>query len=173
MSLHGRPTGFLFCISTAGCRIFGYQSVEALMRSYFHCFQLCFECDEKIKTAFKKNGHWEDTVLFKRKDGSEFIGQIKLVSFSSGGKDYILNRVLDVQDQKNIQANLLREIQKFEALFQYATMAIMVADKEGNIILSNKLALSLFNYEESEMLQLKVEELIMRFRKTMCTQHKF
>ena len=113
----------------------------------------------------KKTGHWKDNVIFKRNDGSEFLGQVNLVKFSSDGKDYILKRVLDIQEQKNAEADLFQQKMKFEALFQYATMAIMVADQKGNIILSNKFALSLFNYSYDEIKQLKVEDLIpMRFR---------
>jgi PAS domain S-box-containing protein len=41
----------------------------------------------------------------------------------------------------------------------------MVADRDGKIILSNKLALTLFGYEDAELSKMKVEDLIpMRFR---------
>ena len=120
---------------------------------------------EKVSNALKKTGHWNDNVIFKRHDGSEFIGKVNLVKFSSDGKDYILKRVLDIQEQKNAEADLFQQKMKFEALFQYATVAIMVADKKGNIVLSNKYALSLFNYSNDELRQLKVEDLIpMRYR---------
>jgi PAS domain S-box-containing protein len=169
VSVWDAETLSLVYINESGCRIFGYASGEELKRN--HIFQ-CFSGEnpdevlsEKINNALNRNGQWKDNVVFRRNDGSEFLGQVNLVKFSSGGKEYILKRVLDIQDQKNTEANLLRENKKFEALFQYATMAIMVADREGNIILSNKLALSLFGYTDLEFRELKVEDLIpMRFK---------
>jgi PAS domain S-box-containing protein len=169
VSVWDAETLSLVYINESGCRIFGYASGEELKRN--HIFQ-CFSGEnpdevlsEKINNALNRNGQWKDNVVFRRNDGSEFLGQVNLVKFSSGGKEYILKRVLDIQDQKNTEANLLRENKKFEALFQYATMAIMVANKAGNIILSNKLALSLFGYTDLEFRELKVEDLIpMRFK---------
>jgi PAS domain S-box-containing protein len=179
VSVWDAETLSLVYINESGCRIFGYASGEELKRN--HIFQ-CFSGEnpdevlsEKINNALNRNGQWKDNVVFRRNDGSEFLGQVNLVKFSSGGKEYILKRVLDIQDQKNTEANLLRENKKFEALFQYATMAIMVANKAGNIILSNKLALSLFGYTDLEFRELKVEDLIpMRFKENHEShRHKF
>ncbi len=179
VSVWDAETLSLVYINESGCRIFGYASGEELKRKHvFQCFygQNSTEIlSEKVEQALQKTGQWKDNVIFRRNDGTEFLGQVNLVKFSSGGKDYILKRVLDIQDQKNAEANLYQQNMKFEALFQYASMAIMVADKEGNIILSNKLALSLFGYTENELMLLKVEDLIpMRFRENhVAHRHKF
>ncbi len=167
----------LVYINETGCKILGYGSIEELKRNYvFQCFanESSIEANpEKVSDALKKNGHWKDNVLFKRNDGSSFLGQVNLVKFSCDGKDYILKRVLDIQEQKNAESDLFRQKMKFEALFQYASMAIMVADKNGNIILSNKYTLSLFNYSDDEIKQLKVEDLIpMRFRENHVTHRQ-
>lgn len=179
VSVWDAETLALLYINESGCRIFGYASGEELRRNHvFHCFSGENPADtlgERVNTALKENGQWKDNVIFSRKDGTNFFGHVNLVKFSSGGKNYILKRVLDIQDKKIAEANLVQQNMKFEALFQYATMAIMVADKEGNIILSNKLALSLFDYSENEMKQLKVEDLIpMRFRENhVAHRNKF
>ena len=159
----------LVSINDAGCKIFGYDSKEEMI---LHHQFLCFSGDdspqvlkEKIRLALLNVHQWKDSVKFTRKDGTVFIGNVFLVKFTSEGKSYILKRVLDIQDQKNAEANLVNENNKFEALFQYATMAIMVANKDGNIVLCNRMALSLFEYTEDEIRNLKVEDLIpMRFR---------
>jgi PAS domain S-box-containing protein len=169
VSVWDAETLSLLYSNESGHRIFGYASGEELKRHHvFHCFSWENPTEvlsEKVNDALNKDGHWKDNVIFTRKDGTNFFGHVNLVKFSSGGKNYILKRVLDIQDKKIAEANLVQQNMKFEALFQYATMAIMVADKEGNIILSNKLASSLFEYSENEMKLLKVEDLIpMRFR---------
>ncbi len=169
VSVWDAETLSLVYINETGCRILGYTSIEDLKRKFvFQCFANEYSFGaypEKVSNALKKTGHWNDNVIFKRHDGSEFIGKVNLVKFSSDGKDYILKRVLDIQEQKNAEADLFQQKMKFEALFQYATVAIMVADEKGNIVLSNKYALSLFNYSNDELSQLKVEDLIpMRYR---------
>ena len=169
VSVWEEDTLSLVYINVSGCRIFGYESSDDLMKNHsFYCFSRGGAVEtltDEIKASLDQTGQWKDNVNFYRKNGSQFHGRVNLVRFSHLGKNYILKRVLDIQDQKNVSENLLREKKKFEALFQFATMAIMVADREGNIILSNKLALSLFGYEDAELSKMKVEDLIpMRFR---------
>jgi PAS domain S-box-containing protein len=56
---------------------------------------------------------------------------------------------------------LLKEKEKFEALFQYASMGILVADKNGQIILANNFLLGQFGYTKpEELIGKKIEELI-------------
>ncbi len=169
MSVWEEDTLSLVYINESGCRIFGFESGEDLKINHsFYCFSRNGSDErlsDEIKASLDQSGQWKDNAIFYRKDGTRFHGKVNLVRFSCSEKSYILKRVLDIQHQENISANLLREKKKFEALFQFATMAIMVADKDGNIILSNKLALSLFGYEDEELKKLKVEDLIpMRFR---------
>jgi PAS domain S-box-containing protein len=58
---------------------------------------------------------------------------------------------------------LLKEKEKFEALFQYASMGILVANSSGEIILANNFLLSQFGYNSAEeLIGKKVEELIPR-----------
>lgn len=59
---------------------------------------------------------------------------------------------------------LRREKLKFEALFEFATMAIIVANERGEIVMANRFARTLFGYGD-DMLSRKVEDLIpSRFR---------
>ena len=56
---------------------------------------------------------------------------------------------------------LQQEKEKFEALFQYASMGILVANANAEIILVNNFLLSLFGYEkENELIGNKIEHLI-------------
>lgn len=50
--------------------------------------------------------------------------------------------------------------QLFEAIFQYATMGILVTNQEGKIILVNQFAAKEFGYEESELTGKVIETLI-------------
>lgn len=57
--------------------------------------------------------------------------------------------------------NLLKEKEKFEALFQYASMGILVIDAKGEIMLANNFLLLQFGYETpEELIGKNVETLI-------------
>lgn len=56
---------------------------------------------------------------------------------------------------------LTKEKEKFEAMFQYASMGILVIDNKGEIILANNFLLSQFGYQEpAELIGKRVESLI-------------
>jgi PAS domain S-box-containing protein len=64
-----------------------------------------------------------------------------------------------------MDASLLREKQRFEALFDYSTMAILVSDDTGSIVLANRMARQTFGYEPEEFIGRKVEDFMpQRFR---------
>ena len=64
-----------------------------------------------------------------------------------------------------LDATLLREKQRFEALFDYSTMAILVSDETGGIVLANRMARQTFGYEPEEFIGRKVEDFMPeRFR---------
>jgi PAS domain S-box-containing protein len=68
-------------------------------------------------------------------------------------------------DEKEKLSRLMLEQQRFEALFQFSSMAILVAGMQGKIVLANRMALSTFGYSEQEILGLRVEDLMpKRFR---------
>lgn len=57
--------------------------------------------------------------------------------------------------------NKLKENEKFDALFQFASMGIMVADATGEIILANNFLLKQFGYDSAaELVGKKVEQLV-------------
>ncbi len=59
------------------------------------------------------------------------------------------------------QNELLTEKEKFEALFQYASLGILVANQKGEIILANSFLLAQFNYDNAdELIGKKIEVLI-------------
>jgi PAS domain S-box-containing protein len=62
------------------------------------------------------------------------------------------------------QNELLTEKQKFEALFQYASLGILVVNELGEIILANSFLLSQFNYDRAEELIGKKIELLIPSR---------
>lgn len=80
-------------------------------------------------------------------------------------KELAILKVTDVKNSVKTEETLLKEIQKFETLINYASMGILMVNEEGSIILSNPFANKQFEYTGPEMLGKKIEELIpSRFR---------
>jgi PAS domain S-box-containing protein len=159
----------LVYMNPSGCTIFGYET-EAQMHREHNFF--CFVCDGP-KETFKNNlhatldirGQWEDEASLCKKDGTRFPGLVTIVRFAFGGRDYLLTRVINIEDRKKMENRLLRQNQRFEALFQFASTAIMVVNQDGVVILANKHALRVFGYADDSIIGIKVEELIpSRFR---------
>lgn len=75
-------------------------------------------------------------------------------------EQYVLLTFLNLSQGVDTETKLLKEIQKFEALFNYASMGILVADAKGEIILANPFVHQQFGYERNEIVGNKVELLI-------------
>jgi PAS domain S-box-containing protein len=98
--------------------------------------------------------------LFRKREGVVFLGRLDIASFYFEGKTYFLQRIINIDPQRIFSENLFKEIKKFEALFQYATLPIVLLNKLGNIILANKQSIDLFEYSAAEFIALKVEDLM-------------
>ena len=109
----------------------------------------------------QKEGHQSYKLMFTSHSGREFMGKLNLIIFEHKGKKFILQRIIDINELNDAINNIKQEKQKFEALFQFASMAIIVANRQGKIILANTFAKKLFGYGD-EMIGEKVEILIPR-----------
>jgi PAS domain S-box-containing protein len=148
---------------------FGYIHRDDFKRDYsffgFRKHVLNPEITQLLMNTIIRNGHWTEEVLLQKKDGEAYLGRLDIASFIFEGKTYFLQRIINIDPQRVFSENLFREIKKFEALFQYATLPILLLNKQGSIILANKQAIDLFEYSTTEIVSLRVEDLIpSRFR---------
>jgi PAS domain S-box-containing protein len=118
-----------------------------------------------ILKELKESGEWGQDFHFKDGKGAGFLGKLLLNRFENEGKTYILQRIINIEELSSAIQGIKEEKQRFEALFQFATMAIIVAESNGKITMANKFAKALFGYED-DIFSLVVEDLIpRRFRK--------
>ncbi|MFZ9661512.1 MAG: ATP-binding protein [Chitinophagaceae bacterium] len=109
-------------------------------------------------------GRWHEELTFRNVIGKSFSGRVRFQHFEFGGILHIVLRIIDMQELHDAIESLKQEKDKFQALFQFASMGIIVTSKNGQIVLANDFARSLFGYGE-EILQLFIEDLIpKRFR---------
>ncbi|WP_246484969.1 sensor histidine kinase [Chitinophaga qingshengii] len=108
----------------------------------------------------------DEAVLQERQwhniQGETFTGLYEEMVFKHGKEQYCFFRISDSQSDRRYRLQLSKELQRFGALFNYASIGIIVANQEGNIILINDFALSQFDYRREELTGQKVEVLIPR-----------
>lgn len=159
----------LLYFNNAYAHFFGYENREDFINEFsflgFRKHSLDIEIADLILSTIRRNGHWTEEVLFQKRKDDVFLGRLDITSFIFEGKTFFLQRVINIDTQRIFSENLFKEIKKFEALFQYATLPILLVNKLGHIILANEQATALFEYPLIRITALKVEDLIPeRFR---------
>jgi len=158
----------LIYLNPSGCNLFGFDTPAAMEEAFAsgHCFSLITPDKRNPLSLGSAGGHWKDEMLFKRKDGSSFHGFMHSTLFRHDGKDYLLRRVIDIEELDLAVSGLKEEKDRFEALFEYASMGILLVNKDGEVVLANHFADKLFGYSTGEMHGKRIEDFIPdRFRK--------
>jgi PAS domain S-box-containing protein len=169
ISIWDAETAELVHFNDAFDQFFGYKNkkdfAEAISFFGFRKNNLNSDVSELILDIIKRNGNWKEEVLFEKINGEIYLGRLDITTFLYEGRSHFLQRIINIDSQRIFSENLFREIKKFEALFEYATLPILLVNKSGSIILANGQALNLFKYSENEMTLLNVEDLMpMKFR---------
>ena len=153
-------------INKAGCDILKYKSEEIIGKNWFDMF-LPEREKEKAKDVFKKLfageiepvRYHENVVLSK--DGKEKLiawhntilrnekGQI-IATLSSGE---------DITEHKLLEEALRKSEEKYRAILENASDAILLADEKGNLIEVNRKAEELLGYKKEELLQMHYTQL--------------
>lgn len=140
----------LLYFNSVYAHFFGYANREDFINEYsflgFRKHSLDAEIAELVLDTIKRNGHWSEEVLFTKRKGDIFLGRLDISSFIFEENSFYLQRIINIDTQRVFSENLFREVKKFEALFQYATLPILLVNEEGEIILANEQASILFEY---------------------------
>lgn len=102
----------------------------------------------------------KEEAVFRAAGGKEFPVSLLLSVFQAEGRDYLLIRMRNLDVQRRAESSLKRERERFEALFNHATMGIIVVDGEGRIQMANRYALREFGYAQDELTGKSVEQLL-------------
>ena len=150
-------------------RLYGWTREEALGRVTHTLFEtqhaegLPFVLDE-----IERAGHWEGELLHNRRDGTQITVLSRWVSRQTDeGRNEILEINTDVSDRKNIKRalrekndSLERANAMFRQLVESAPDGIVIASRDGRIVLINSQTEQLFGYSREELIGQPVEMLM-------------
>ncbi|HTB53588.1 MAG TPA: ATP-binding protein [Ferruginibacter sp.] len=164
------PGTFNFlCINESGAKMFGYSNAEEFIKQHSPSINIVSTLsDKRITNDLRENADFfSEEVICHTKGDKEFRGVLTINSFKHNEKAYNLIRIIVHNKNKKYSNSLSEERGRLEALFNYATIGILVTNQQGEIVLINEFALKQFSYNnEEELIGQKIETLIpKRFEK--------
>jgi PAS domain S-box-containing protein len=158
-----QTSDFLF-FNEAARKEFGCSLPEKLEVLFTEKFRFTPEENLELVTQLKKGVQVEKSLPLEKGGTVSWI-QLSM-ALLPGYPEYALLQLTDLSASVKSEEVLLKEIQKFEALFNYASMGIVLVNREGRIALSNPFANKQFGYLPGEILGQPIEILIpQRFKK--------
>jgi PAS domain S-box-containing protein len=158
-------------------KIFGYSNRNDFKDNYNFLCPREHPIEEHLSALMmdniKRHGNWTEEVLLKKKSNQLFLGRLDIGKFAYDGQDFYLQRIIDIDTQRIFSANLYKEVKKFEALFQFATLPILLVNKKGNVILANQQATELFAYSAEELNKINVEDLMPERFRARHEEHRY
>ncbi|CAL1518882.1 PAS domain-containing sensor histidine kinase [Chitinophaga sp. MM2321] len=155
VAVRALKSGRLMYINDTGIKMLGtedYPSLELLME------QNQLGCDNADRST--SDGQPVQERQWKNLKGETFIGVYDETMLKHDNKDYCFFRITDILSDRRFKQQLSRELQRFGALFDYASIGILVTNRQGEIVLINDFALGQFGYKREELLGKKIEILI-------------
>ncbi len=107
---------------------------------------------ETFLRSITESGFVEDEIRFKRKDGTVFDCERRVVALkdASGATIAFQGTHRDITVRKQLETRIRESEERFRALFDNSIHAIIIADATGRILEWNRTALELFGYTRDE-----------------------
>ena len=119
----------------------------------------------EINETLKKQGAFERQTQWHSPDGKSKELMISIFPLTDVLEKFALIQMVAVEKTTHDYKDLEGEIQKFEALFNAASMGILVANDQGTVTMANPFSHQQFGYNQGEMIGKQVEDFIpSRFR---------
>jgi PAS domain S-box-containing protein len=153
------PGGAIVDANPAWLGMFGYSREEF---SKLNSVDLYANPSERAQflSRMTEAGFVRDEVLYRRKDGSTFVGErtSAAVKNESGAVVAYQTIARDVTERSQAARALRDSEQKYRSLFEQSMDAICLASPGGHILEANKAYLDLFGYSRDDLATLNVED---------------
>ncbi|HEY0608744.1 MAG TPA: PAS domain-containing protein, partial [Chitinophaga sp.] len=144
LGVREKESGRLMYMNEAGMRMLGstdYAVLEELLQK-----NKLGHCEWSLENGFSSNRPGREEREWVNNAGQKQWGIYEKILFKHSGKEYCFFRLGDLTSDSYFQQKIEKELQRFGALFDYASIGILVANKRGEIIMINDFALEQFGY---------------------------
>ena len=161
MTITNFETGTFQYVNQSFIQIFGYSSKEVIGKTSMELNLVESEIRAKIGSRLRNGEEIKDIeVLARKKNGETFWSLASIQTLLIDGKKAILSSFHDITDRK-------KAAEQFQQIVESSPNALILVNKEGEIILANSQTEKLFGYNPKDLITQKVEILIPeRYRKT-------
>ncbi|AOP36262.1 PAS domain-containing sensor histidine kinase [Leptospira tipperaryensis] len=164
-------TGKIILINSMAEKTFRYrreeligQSIEILLPQRFQSDHLKHRSQFFIQPRSRTMGAGLELYGI-RKTGEEFPVEISLSPIETEEGTMVMSAVRDITDRKKAE-------QKFKDLLESAPDAMVIVNREGNIVLVNSQTLNLFGWDRDQLLGQKIEILVPLRYKEIHPKHR-
>lgn len=152
-------------VNLAGVALLGFASEAALLNDPVRSRSLRIPplADEHRATLIgqiSRTERYEEITQIGRLNGSAFWGKLVISAFFNGSDAYALVRLVDQRQLHQTERDLDHSVRRYEAVFSYATIGIVVCDRQGRITSANHMADELFGYQTGELMTMTIEQLV-------------
>ncbi|MBO9638135.1 MAG: PAS domain S-box protein [Siphonobacter aquaeclarae] len=150
-----------FRINEAGTGLFGVVTKDELQVRK----AIPFLTGEKLAEIRERGKYrYQDETFLTRADGRTFWARIYVDPFDINDRPYAMVRISNLEWLHRIEDQLEQNARRYEAIFDSATIGIIVSDRKGNIVSCNQLGYKLFGYPDNELTGQSIELLVPRDR---------
>jgi PAS domain S-box-containing protein len=150
-------------LNEKGARLFGYKSARSLYNKVAP-----FKRKKKVTNALRKTiydtitkeGVYSDEVEYLTNTGKSFWGKLQVNRFKVDETPYLLVQIEKTDRARNAEIKLTKEKDRFGALLDYASIAVIILNRQMKIMQMNPYALHLFGYTTAEISGKKLEVLL-------------
>jgi PAS domain S-box-containing protein len=171
--LESAPDGIVV-VDRSGCivivnnqteQIFGYsrdelvgQSIEVLVPDRYRAIHVAHRDGYLDKPKVRPMGAAGMSLTGRKRDGTEFPLEISLSPMQTAEGLLVSAAIRDITERQKVEA-------KFRSLLEAAPDAIVIVNRDGQIVIMNSQAENLFGYTRTELLGQRVETLVpLRYR---------
>ncbi|QKZ14068.1 PAS domain-containing sensor histidine kinase [Spirosoma sp. KUDC1026] len=154
-------------VNQAGVQMLGFPSEQALLAdsTWFPAILTAVTDDRQVDVTLfmdrmRSQARFEREAELSRQDGTLFWGRVSLTFVNEEQMPYFLVRLTNLVRLYQAERSLKQSVQRYEAVYTNATIAIIVADQQGQIVSVNRLARQLFGYPDGELTGQPIEVLV-------------
>jgi PAS domain S-box-containing protein len=150
-------------INQAGLKMLELTDLADFQLKYPHGFRkdkLSLNTHVELFQHLQTKANWIEETVFETHTSLTFWGTLQITLFEEDNVPYYFIQIHDISYRKEKEQQIRDGDNRFEALFMHAAIGIIMVDKAGMIILSNRFANIIFGYDAGELEGQQLEILI-------------